>query len=379
MNAHATFSSPYELLSKLVSLPSVNPTYGGSGERQVEEFLRQRLSAKGVAIETQEIAPDRENVVARLGDGDRGALLIEAHMDTVSVEGWAKGDPFELKRENGRYYGRGACDTKSSLASFLTVFEYFLERPGSLRRPLVFAATCDEEDAQSGAYALAKELTRLGVEQAITGEPTRSDLVTRHKGVGRYRIHCEGRAAHGATPELGDNAIYNSLEIVSRLKELGSMLESMPYGSEIERGTLNLGVIRGGSGFNIVPDRCSLDFDRRIGIHETIESARAQLQQIVEEHDHAKLEICLERPPLRGIISRELVAQLKAASHGLGRRAQEREVAYMTNAVAYEAQNVPALVFGPGDIAQAHKRDEYIEEGEMERSIECLKRFLEAG
>lgn len=367
-----------DLLGKLVGIESVNPIHGGSGEAGVVDFLEKRLAAKGISFFRQEVLPGRFNVVARVGPRDAPAVLLDAHMDTVGVAGWAEGSPFELREDSGRHYGRGACDTKASLACFLLTLEYFADRPEKLKGALVFAATVDEESEQLGAFELAKLKDDLHVVSALAGEPTRSDVISRHKGVGRYLVTVDGKAAHASTPELGENAIYKAARICGRLDEHAQALAQAAAVGEIDRGTLNVGMIDGGVGFNVVPDACRLDIDRRLGRHETADEARAALHEICGSEAGARLEVFLERPPLVGRDSEGLVRSILEAAQRAGTPVVERDVPYMTNAVAYEQVGIPAVVFGPGDIAQAHKVDEYIEDGEMGRCFEILRELLSA-
>ncbi|MBD5779400.1 ArgE/DapE family deacylase [Pelagicoccus sp. NFK12] len=364
-----------ELLRQLVGIESVNPVFGGSGEAAVCEFVSGWLRDRKIAYELQEVFPGRCNVLARVGPEDKPTLLIEAHMDTVGVEGWATGSPFELKQVGQRYFGRGSCDTKASLATFMLVLERFAASPEDLRYGLAFAATVDEESEQAGAGELAKKKDELGLCMAITGEPTCSDLIARHKGVGRYLLSTSGRAAHASTPELGENAIYKAARICLRLEALEAELKERPREREIERGTVNVGVVRGGIGFNVVPDSCRIDVDRRLGTKEDPQDARSELEAICFE-EGAGFEVFLERPPLRGEESGAFVQGLRSAAAQAGYEVEQREVPYMTNAVSYEAAGIPSIVFGPGDIAQAHKNDEYIEAGQMLRSLQILETFL---
>lgn len=369
-------SSVVELLTNLVGINSVNPVFGGPGEGEIVAFLRDWFESRALRYHCQEVLPGRQNVYARIGPIGRPALMLEAHMDTVGVEGWAKGNPFHLRESEGRFYGRGSCDTKASLATFLSVFERFASKPDDLKCGLVFAATVDEESEQLGAFELAKKRDELGVDLAITGEPTCSDVITRHKGVGRYLITTTGRAAHASTPELGESAIYKSARICQKLECLESELESRPREREIERGTLSVGVIKGGIGFNVVPDSCQIDVDRRLGTNEIAVDARAELEDICNSEPGSRLEVFLERPPLRGEFSTGFANELLAAAEDAGCRVRLRDVPYMTNAVSYEAAGIASVVFGPGDIAQAHKNDEFIESGEILRSLRILEHFL---
>ena len=365
-----------KLLEKLVAIPSVNPVYGGPGEADVEAFVSSWLSERGIDFICQEVLPGRRNVVAHIGSIEKPSVLIEAHMDTVGVDGWAVGDPYKLEYREGKCYGRGSCDTKASLATFLLLAARCKEREGELNRSLVFAATADEEAAQLGAYKLAELKARFDIQGALTGEPTRSTIVTKHKGACRYTIEARGKAAHGSTPQLGENAIYKIARLLQKLERLAELLSREDNRKPIERGSLNLGRISGGIGFNIVPDNCSIDLDRRLGICEEMEEAREAIEVIAKTESGASLSTVLERPSLntdnQGWFPRALAKS--TLESGIG--SDFGEATFMTNGVAYASAGIPTVVFGPGDIDQAHKVDEYIEEGEMERALKILESFF---
>lgn len=363
-----------ELLRKLVGIDSVNPAYGGCGEQNISQFVSAYIENLGLSPVVQSVFPGRENIIAKIGQKDRPSILLEAHMDTVSVSGWKTGDPFDLIDKDGRLWGRGACDTKSSLTVFLKVLSYFAEHPEELKFGLVFAASVDEESKQQGAIILAETLADLNVIAAITGEPTLSDIVYAHKGACHYKVKCSGNAVHGSTPELGENAIYRATRLINKLEEIALNLGES--GPSIENGSLNVGLISGGSGFNIVPDRCTFEIDRRVGIKETIESARSSLVEIIKRAAGCEFECVLERSALNTSMDHWFPQDLLKAANAIDHPVSLRAVGYMTNAVAYADSGIPSLVFGPGDIAQAHKCDEFIVKGEMEKSFEILKRFL---
>jgi len=365
-----------DLLKKLVAIPSVNPVYGGPGEKEMEAYVADFLSRAEIGFEVQETLPGRNNLIARIGPKDAPAVLVEAHMDTVGVDGWLKGSPYELLEENGRYFGRGSCDTKASLAVFMLLAQKVSRHRESIKHALVFAATVDEESQQLGAFKLAERVEELNIVAAITGEPTRSCLITKHKGACRYTIQSRGKAAHGSTPELGENAIYKISRVVEKLERYAELLSQEEGRDFIERGSLNVGKIEGGIGFNIVPDRCVVDVDRRLGISESIEGAKEAIETIAQSEADTEVATFLERPPLETDNENWFPKALAESAKRAGIETAFREVAFMTNGVAYASAGVPTVVFGPGDIEQAHKVDEYIDAGEMEKSLSLLERFF---
>ena len=363
------------LLKELVAKPSVNPVYGGPGEAYVESFVSDFLKSHSIEFRVQEVLPRRNNLVARIGPDDRPAVLVEAHMDTVGVAGWFDGSPYDLTEKEGKYFGRGACDTKASLAVFMLLARTLAQADTPLRHSLVFAATVDEESKQLGAFKLAELVGELNIVAAITGEPTQSTLITKHKGACRYSIESQGKAAHGSNPELGENAIYKIARIVEKLDRYAELL-SQEDRAFIEKGSLNVGKVTGGIGFNIVPDSCTIDVDRRLGIGESMEEAREGIETIVRSEAKTKVSTFLERPALNTENDNWFPQALAKSAEKAGSQTDFKEVAFMTNGVAYSAAGIPTVVFGPGDIEQAHKADEFVEDGEMERSLSILKNFF---
>jgi acetylornithine deacetylase/succinyl-diaminopimelate desuccinylase family protein len=364
------------LLKDLVALPSVNPSFGGTGEAGVADYVAAFLQRSGIEPTRQPVFPGgRDNVYARMGHLPGPAVLLEAHMDTVDAEGWFSGDPFDPVEKDGRLYGRGACDTKASLAVLLAVAAHFASRPEELRRPFVFAATIDEEEKQTGAFRLME--AGLSLDGAITGEPTLLDIVHAHKGCLRFRIRTSGRAAHGAFPELGDNAVMRMGRVLSLLSEYSRELASRPAHPLLGKPTLNVGTIRGGQSANVVPDSCEIELDRRLLPDEKGREAIEEIENLLAGVEQAAIEPgCQERPGIDTSPEAPLARDLAKAAGDASGGGRFRSAPYMTNAAAYVAAGLPSLVFGPGDIAQAHTRDESVELAQLDEAFRILIRFL---
>lgn len=369
-----------KFLSELVALPSVNPACAKpgdplAGEQRVAEFLAASAAHAGLEIEFREASPNRANLLATLrptGKAKRRVLLAP-HMDTVPAA-----DPIQFKPKlaNGRLYGRGACDTKGSVAAMFVALSG-LAKAGARPKEteIVLTALVDEEIGQTGSRALAKD--GLKADLAIVGEPTLLKVVTAHKGDLWIRLVTHGLAAHGANPHLGRNAVHTMARIITLLEtEYAAKLRERPH-PLLGCGTINIGTIHGGVQPNIVPDRCQIDIDRRTlpgeterGVHRDIlallrrEGLRAELLD-------AKGAPCL---PMETSADLPLVRQMLAA-------AKQREplgVQYFCDASVFSCAGIPSVVFGPGSIAQAHTRDEWIAVEQLERGVRFLDRFLRA-
>lgn len=272
-----------QLLSALVSIPSINPMGRGRegveyGEEALARFVADYLSRAAMDVELDETAPGRPNVVARLDVRAKQTLLLEAHLDTVFADRMII-EPFHAEIRDGRLYGRGACDTKGSLAAFLSALRYFSEGRQKPSANILFLATADEEYGFTGAkHAVAGGLE---ADFGIVGEPTGLHIVRAHKGVVRWKVVTHGVAAHSAYPDRGRNAIYAMAQVVARLEShAGALLQAAPH-PVLGTPTLSVGVIEGGQTVNIVPDRCMIEVDRRTLPGETdttvLEAARAAL------------------------------------------------------------------------------------------------------
>src|SRR5271156_4352341 len=252
-----------KLLAELIALPSVNPAFlpprhPHAGEKRVADFLATVAARAGLEVEFQKVLPGRSNLIARLRPKNKikQTILLAPHLDTVGADGTR----FIPQRKNGRLHGRGACDTKGSVAAMLSALcELAKSRP--LETEIIFAGLIDEEHAQAGSRALAA--SGFKADLAIVGEPTRLQVVTAHKGSLLLQLETCGKAAHGATPQFGKNAIHEMARIVDLLEtDYAAQLRRRKH-KLLGAATVNVGTISGGTQPNIVPDVCKISIDRR--------------------------------------------------------------------------------------------------------------------
>ena len=348
-----------ELLAELVRRPSVNPM----GRTDIPESLAHegRVSdflCTQAAFARWPVAPGRDNLVATFRPpGAAVHLLWEAHQDTVPVDGMTV-PPFAAEVRDGKLYGRGACDVKAGIACMLFAFQRLMREnpPGAAAVTLAF--TVDEEHTFLGAQELAKHVR---ADFAIVAEPTGLNIVVAHKGVVRWKLETSGRACHSSRPHEGINAVYGMAKILAALETYAGTLANGP--------TLSVGRIEGGTSPNTVPDFCRIDIDRRLVPGETAAGAEAGVRHALRGLDFALAQV-LCCPPLEATTH----PLLEVFGRAVGPHRREH-VAYGTDASTLAEAGIACVVFGPGDIAQAHTRDEFVDLSEVARAAEILFRF----
>jgi succinyl-diaminopimelate desuccinylase len=370
-----------KLLCDLIALPSVNPAFLPArdpcgGEQAVAEFLAARATRAQLDVEFQPVQPKRNNLLIRLSPSGRvrHRLLLAPHLDTVGGEA---GDAtlFAPRRRHGRLHGRGACDTKASVA---VMFEALCHLARGGARPvhteIVFVGLVDEECGQAGSRTLVAQ--RFKADLAIVGEPTRLKVVTAHKGVLWFQLQTRGKAAHGARPELGRNAVYTMAQVVNTLRARYIPRLQRRRHDLLGTATLNVGSIRGGQQPNIVPAECQITVDRRTLPGETDREVLREIRELLRQRG-LTVAMRRDRPlacrPLETDPELPWIRQLLAVA----RQQAPAGVDYFSDAGVLAAGGIPSVVFGPGDIAQAHTADEWIDLAQLERGRELLLQFLQ--
>jgi acetylornithine deacetylase len=376
MNNH---ESLIRLLADLVAIPSMNPM---GRDRNGVEYSEEKLAAyvsdylrrNSIEVNTYEVAPHRPNVIGYVDAGAEHTVMLEAHLDTVYADNMTI-EPFNPRMVDGRLYGRGACDTKASLASFLYTVSTLAKKASTLKYNIVVAAVSDEEYGFTGARRAAEN--GLKADFGIAGEPTQLRIVRAHKGVLRWRVVTKGIAAHSAYPDRGDNAIYTMGNVLARLQAYGLELMQRPPHAELGTPTLSVGVIEGGQAVNIVPDRCWIEIDRRTLPGETENEILKSVESVLRDVPRYEFE-----PPhisIGGIDvspKNPFLQRLAGVIESINGKCVIETAQYATNAGVYNQSGIPAIVFGPGDIAQAHTATEFVETNQVIRCCEILFHFL---
>jgi acetylornithine deacetylase len=379
--------TPFQLLTDLVRLPSVNPMgrtdvpAGVCFESRVTDYLEAKLKRLGVSVRRQPVAPGRDNLVATYEPPTpaRKTILFEAHQDTVPTDMMTV-DPFGGVVREGKLYGRGACDVKAGIAVMVAAFARLVaEKPAGAAR-VVLAFTVDEEHTFLGVQQLVK--SGIKADFAVVAEPTNLEIVTAHKGVARWQITTTGRACHSSRPQDGENAIYHMARVVYEVENYAETLADRKKDPVLGRPTISLGRIEGGTSPNTVPDFCKIEVDRRLVPGETPAGVIADLESfLTQDPNTADLPFkssvpTLACPALPANQPEEFVARLERAIAAVAGPRPRVAVPYGTDASTLAEAGIPAVVFGPGDIAQAHTKDEWIDLKQVELAAEILYRFV---
>ena len=369
-----------ELLRQIVAIPSVNPALSDDdrlrGEARMVQWLEPWFAAKGFRTERVGQTPGRPNLLARFGARQPArTLLFESHIDTVGVIGF-EGEPLVLRENGGRLYGRGACDTKGPLAAFMAALdEDVLSALAGSRLEVAWLGAIGEETGNLGAEeAIA---AGLRADECVVLEPTGLHIVHAHKGACWFTVATHGRAAHASNPARGDNAIRKMPEVWRILDEATAAAAGNFRNHMLGLPTVSVGTIQGGTGPNVVPDRCEIQVDRRLMPGE---SAAAVLDEVKRRlagvPGGVEIRLLKEGLPFHTDAGASLVKNFAAALQAAGVAPVLEGAPWCSDAGPLALACGQTLVWGPGAIAQAHTTDEFIETAALEQGREVLRRFL---
>ena len=370
------------LLRDLVAIPSVNPFRPDipadiTLEFRVTAYLEQFFRTLGVRFERQPVAPQRENIVAFYDSpGAKRTLMLEAHQDTVPIDGMIV-PPFGAQIEGNKLYGRGSCDIKGGMSAMLACFARIVREKPKGCANVIMACSVDEENTMLGVRELAK---RLRADFAVVAEPTSLNIVYAHKGVVRWHITTSGRSCHSSAPEKGINAIYRMGRLLVGIEHYAAHLRTTIDDPLLGPATLRVGGIEGGVSVNTVPDRCRIAIDRRVVTGEKPAEIPGLVQAFLREKAEIDFDFEMSKPwicePALGPAGSEEIQKLLGAAINAERGSHRvHAVPYGTDAATLSWAGVPSVVFGPGDIAKAHTIDEWVPLDEVEMASNILYRL----
>jgi succinyl-diaminopimelate desuccinylase len=355
-----------ELISLLQSLVRLNTTNPPGNEAPAAQVIAEWAQQAELQAEVIPVAENRSNVVVTLrGSGHRPALLFNGHTDVVPAgDGWTF-DPFGGEVSDGQVYGRGSADMKGGDAAMLAAMRAIVEANVALQGDLLFLGTVGEEVDHLGACHFLKHETAAKVGAVVISEPTSMELVIAHRGAMWLKLITFGKSAHGSTPHLGVNAILHTAHALQKLDK--HRFSFTPH-QLLVPPTLNVGTIRGGTKENVVADRCEVELDIRIVPSQTPEGVVAELHNVLSEVQKQipdfryELQLLQAQPAVETSPDHPLIQTAQRIAHALGKDdVTLRSAPYYTDGSVLQPHlNVPVLICGPGDSAQAHVPDEHV-------------------
>jgi len=350
---------------ELVRIKSVNPP---GDELFIAEYVASILKKFGLEVELVSHSPTRASVLARLkSPGEKPGLLYNGHLDTVPIgtENWVH-DPFAAELSEGRVWGRGTVDMKGGLAALMVTAKTLAETRMPLRGDFILAATAGEETDSQGAMAIATRSDLEFLQAVIIAEPSNNGLYIAEKGALWLELSTHGKTAHGATPELGRNAVMMMLKLIGELEKLKIPYEEHPL---LGGSTRSVNTIAGGMKTNVVPDNCVVTVDMRtvpgqdhLAILRRVEDLIADLSNRIPDfkatvkvtNDRVPVETSAEEPAVQNIA--QVVAEVT------GERPVLKGASYYTDGAALvRALRAPMIICGPGDPRLAHQPNEHVE------------------
>ena len=353
-------------------------------------FVQDYLAGQGVESRlVHDETGTKANLWAVIGPDEMPGIVLSGHTDVVPVAGQAwTGDPFRARIQDGRVYGRGAADMKGFLACMLALVPELTA--ARLRKPAILAFSYDEEVGCKGAPGLVDDLLRNlpTPEACLVGEPTLLRLIDGHKGKAGFRCTITGREGHSAYPELGANAVIAAARLIGEVARMGEWFaRSGPFadGFRPPHHTASVGRIEGGAQLNIIPNHCAFEFEFRTLPGIDPQRLIAEVRRFAEESVLPGLRC---RAPEAAITFEEILAYpalptaadtpFAALCRELTGTPEPSKASFGTDGGCFAARGIPSLVCGPGDIAVAHKPDEWIALEQLERCDALLRDLARA-
>lgn len=351
------------LARELIQIDSRNPTLvpGAPGEAACAQVLASVLRDWGFDVRLQEAAPGRPNVIASIGPADAPALMLNGHLDVVGVEGMIH-PPFDAELRGDFIYGRGSADMKGGIAAMCAAAA--LGASTNAKRRVVVAAVADEEYESLGMRALIAGGVRA--DAAIVTEPTRLAICPAHRGFVWIDVELTGRAAHGSRYDIGVDAITHAGLLLAELDRLERTRESGARHPLLGRGSLHASRIQGGVGMSTYPASCTLSIERRTLPGESAETALGEITRACDQvraldpRFDARVTLTTAQLPSDVPVNAPIVERLRSALESENVPAKIEGLSAWTDAALLNEAGIPAICFGPGDIALAHAAEEFV-------------------
>jgi acetylornithine deacetylase len=380
-----TANRTLQYLDTLIAFPTVSR----DSNLALIEYVRHELDALDVDSTVVPSEDGRKaNLFATIGPEDEPGIVLSGHTDVVPIEGqnWTS-DPFKLTARDGRLYGRGSADMKGFIASCLAMAHLAVKR--DLTMPVHFAFSYDEEVGCIGVRRLITMLKDMKPKPrfCIVGEPTLMQVATAHKGKISARVTAHGLEAHSSLAPLGVNAIHMATDLINEIRALQAEVATTGARDgdyDVAYTTIHVGRIAGGDVINIVPNRCSFDFEIRHLPQEDPELLMTRIREkavkiaeaVRDRHPSALIEFAplVSYPALDTPVDSEAVNFVRSLTGGNS----TGKITFGSEGGLYQRElGIAAVICGPGSIAVAHKPDEYVAEDQLRACDDMLARLVD--
>jgi len=374
-----------DILNELISFDTVSR----NSNLSLIEFVADYLDGHGVKSDlVYGDDKSKANLWASFGPENLAGTVLSGHTDVVPVDGqdWTS-DPFTLTARESRLHGRGTCDMKGFIAVCLSRSAKLVEQP--LKKPIHFAFSFDEEIGCIGVRYLIDQLkTRETLPSVcIIGEPTGMQVIRSHKGKFSSRCHVHGLESHSGLAHRGANAVEAAAETIARLKSVARRLrDEGPFDTEFDPAytTVHTGLVSGGTQLNIVPNKCTFEFEIRhlpsedptTLVNEVREFVDAEiLPEMRAVHPQANFEWeTLTQYPAFDAAPQSASVQLALNLSGGD---STGKVSFGTEAGLFAEAGIESVICGPGEIKHAHKPDEFVEQSQLKACEGFVDRLIE--
>lgn len=380
----ARLAGNIEVLRQMVAIPSVNPAFGGVGEREVQNYVAGRLQDMGADIQVWEVGPGRPDVLATFFGQGAPTILLNSHVDTAPVDRkrW-RTDPFEALLQDGMLHGLGVIDAKGELAVFIAAVDLLLAADVPVARPIAIASVADEEAGGAGTLSSIDRCGGAGM--AIVGEATGMEVCPATRGAFQVRVMIEGRTAHLGRAYEGVSALEKGARYLERFRRLEGELdawhmhplwEGLPVAHVTTATRMEVPNPTGG-----VPDRCRITWSVGYIAGEAFDEVKEKVESAIADVGEADPWLRAHPPsveiapphiePAATDADHVLVAAFREAFRelGIGGPVVRALSAGTDGRHLVNRGGIPTVNFGPGELALAHSEHEALSVADFRKSV----------
>ena len=371
-----------DVLDRLIGFPTIS----SDSNMDCIIYIQDYLKALGARCELTSEEAGKANLFATLGPKGDGGIILSGHTDVVPVEGqnWSS-DPFKMRNEGGKLYGRGSCDMKGFIAASMVTAQIYAKQ--ELKRPIHFAFTYDEETGCTGARVLVNQLVKDGLKPSvcIIGEPTSMGIIDGHKGCAGYTTEFTGVEGHSSLPGQAVNALEYASRFVLRLMKLREEMPARaPVNSTFEPPYTTSSVcgVHSGVAHNVIPNKALVEWEMRTVQQSDQVYLRDAMQDFVDTVLLPEMKAKSPQAKIEEVFCSE-VAGLEPDEHSeavrlirdLTGRNSTGVVSFGTEAGLFHSAGISSALCGPGSIEQAHRPDEFVEISQLDECLKMLERL----